>query len=207
MSRKDGSHEISGVVLDGGDKIGSKKPTPQINEQGLSGVRHSVSVIIYPLFLFLLVVFMILAISISGLMIYHVAKELIEPDWMRASLPLINKISQLFNPTDNETSRTLDAVFIAITALMMGIFLKRCASENNRLEVVLIVFFTLAAMLQLSLILIMPGAEVAASIISDGDKFVTKLSIILSRNANIAIAISFAAMGIQLNRDERSERY
>lgn len=186
--------------IDDSDKL-SKLGNAGVNDQDVVNIRQSVSAIIYPIFVVLLVIFMLGAVAISGLVVYYVEQELIEPSWMRSSLPAIRKIAQLFNPTDSETSRTLDALFVGITALIMGIFLKRCASKTNKLEIFLVVFFILAGAVQLSLLLIMPAAEIASGTISNGGELTEKLNIILARSANIAIAISFAALGIQITKE------
>jgi len=161
-------------------------------------LRDRVARIIYPPFMVLLLALMAGTIFISSVVIYYTTEESIEPTWLVDLAPVLKLVGILFNTTENDASRALDTLYVAVIGLVMGVFLRRCAAGANRWEISAIVLFLLTGGAQLFLILMLPTPAVASLGISGGKEIVTNLSILLARNANISLAIFSAALGIQL---------
>ncbi len=173
--------------------IGNKKSKP---------LRDRIALIIYPPFMTILLVIMLVTIVVSGAVIYYTTAQAIEPGWLANLSPALELAGTLFNPAESDASRALDTLYVAVIGLVMGVFLRRCAIGANRIEVAAIILLLVLGGGQLLLILLLPTPAEAKLSMSAGDRLVKNLSMLLARNANIALAIFSASLGIQLNKEE-----
>lgn len=162
--------------------------------------REKVTLIIYWLFMLVIIAGMVGSMTLAGSVLYYFYTGAWEPKWIAQTIPLLEIASKLFNPVEGDASKVLDSLYILTVALVMGVFLRRCSSKTHSFEMLIVIFFFLSGILQLSFFLALPLTSEARQSIAHGEVIVRHLALILSRNANIALAIFGAAMGIQVHR-------
>ncbi|MCE9682659.1 hypothetical protein [Halomonas alkalisoli] len=163
--------------------------------------KDKIAIYLYPPLMILLVAWSMVTMILAAVVVYHQIRGIIEPSWFLTIVPMIEIFGTILKPSESDASRALDAVSLTVLALAMGVFLNRCSQEKiSNKEVSLIIFFLLAGVIQLALILVMPKGSEAAAVLYNGQVTVEHLTLILTRNSNIALALFAASIGVQYRK-------
>jgi hypothetical protein len=153
---------------------------------------------VYKPSLIILLLFMVYISILAIATVTAVAGLRMEPSWVRASIPFLDIIGKLISQDNSEAYKLLDSLGIALIALIGANLFHRAKSPGARFENVVLVASLALAVLQLLLVRLLPNTETAADQLVDGDRLVIHLHSLLTRNANIAIALLSAAVGTKI---------
>ena len=155
-----------------------------------------------PLVLIVLV-FMLYTTFMAGFIIYFSFFGLKEPSWFLNYHALLKLLNIILNPVNTDAFRAFSSLAVALAALFMVYFLKRCVTSNHMFEFVYVFILLLLGVLQLILIIIMPSLENADLNMINGRDVITHMNLLLTKTSNIALVVFSASMGIQLSNNKR----
>jgi hypothetical protein len=125
-----------------------------------------------------------------------VRADFVAPAWFGHLGRVLEVIGSILAATNNDLSRLLDTAIVGGIAIVMGAFLGRCSTNATWFEVALVLAFLLFGITQLVGLFALPSELVAKDVIPNGDALTKNLTALLGRNANVALAVAFAALGI-----------
>lgn len=165
-------------------------------------IKDKVAATIYPVFMFGLFAVMAASVWTAGAVVYSVHTDSMEPQWVSTVAPAFRLVGDILSSDAEQSYRVADVVSVTLLGLVVGIFLRRCAENPGRVEVALVVGLLLLALVQLVLSMGMPTPEEAELTLRAGSQLALDLQSLLSRNANVALSIVGAALGVQWTRKE-----
>lgn len=162
-----------------------------------SPLREQVATLVYRPFIVGLAAEMACVIYIACAVLFYCSGDKIEPAWLKSLNGPLELVGRVLDPAESDASRALDTMVVTLVALVMGVFLRRCSTSVARFELAAVVTFLLLGMTQLALLLAVPSPDEAVGILSQGDKLISNIKLLLIRNSNIALAIFGSAIGVQ----------
>jgi hypothetical protein len=159
-------------------------------------IQEAVARILYPVSMVGLMVWLTAWTVILVWVVIVARGETVAPGWFGPLTRVLDVIGSVLAATSTELSRLFDTAIVGGVAIVMGAFLGRCSTNPTRFEVALVIAFLLFGIAQLVGLFSLPSEAVAKDAIPDGDVLTRNLIALLGRNANVALAVAFAALGI-----------
>ena len=166
-----------------------------------STMRDVVAKLLYPPIMGGILLVMISSVIFSVVVVYQMdwVGGAIEPDWFHTFIAKpLGFVAKIIKPSAGN-ARALSAITVLLTGMILGVFLNKCSSQENVLETFLTISFLILAVIQLVMISILPNALEAEGQLKNGKEIVENLTLLLKANANVAMAIFGAALGVKMN--------
>lgn len=163
---------------------------------------ETIAKILYPIFMLILMLLMIGTAVIAVSVAYYSWRGIAEPDWINATSPIVSALAGVYDPQKGDASRMLDTIYITVTALVMGVFLRRCSGRYGWWEIGIVLGLLSLAIIHLIAYALLPDSPKTGEQIGAGKEFVEQLKFLLVRNSNVALAVFAAAIGVQVNTDK-----
>lgn len=160
---------------------------------------ETIATILYPVFMAILMALMIGTAIVAVSVVYYSRAGITEPDWINISRPIVSALAGVYDPREGDASRMLDTVYISVTALVMGVFLRRCSGHYGAWEVGIVLSLLGLATVHLVAYSLLPDDSATGEQIGAGKEYVGQLKLLLVRNSNVALAVFAAAIGIQFD--------
>lgn len=172
------------------------------NKTNESPNRDVVAQVLYWIGLPLMIVWQIASTALAVKFAWVAKGDLIAPSWFSTFDRLLVSIGSTLSPAQQYDTKLYDAGSIAVSGIVMGVFLRRWAKPTARFEVFVVLILLLLGAAQLVTFFILPAPEEAFLSIPNGNRMVENLSLLLSRNSNVAFAVCGAALGISIPKKE-----
>jgi len=145
-----------------------------------------------------------LIVSIGGGVVYYYSAGLsgvIEPSFFKYVAHTFATVAELLRTENNASLQLLLSIVLFVSGLVMGVFLLRCVSTNNTLEVLITITFLTFALIQLLIVALLPDIDHASEYVSDAESLLGGTTIVLKASANMCIAIFGASVGVNINQE------
>jgi len=165
-------------------------------------MKELIAKVLYLPAMILILFLMLMVICIACIVFYYSSglSGVLEPDWFKTIIVVsLHHVADLMRSENDSAWQVLISVFIFISGLVMGVFLIKCASKENRFEVFLTVVFLVFAISQLLLIALLPDVETAKEHISNPKPIIENMILVLKAGANLCLVVFGAAVGVKFS--------
>ncbi len=152
-----------------------------------------------------------ITISVVGLNVVYWTSDLPNdfsdaPVWLTDySLTPLQLLYEISDPSTTDSGKALGAITVLVSGMVMGIFLQKTNSANNRAEQFIVITFIALAILQLVTLIWLPSADKANLNLINGKDVTTYLNSLLTRYSGIATAICGAALGFKAASEPKEQ--